>query len=700
MLKKSYLILLLAGILFSACDTFDSNVQEKEKDVVIEKPELKLESDILTPEVLWSFGRISDVQLSPDRTKILYGITYYSIKEDKGNRELYIAGVDGNNKLRLTNTSFGEYSAVWFDDDKIAFMTAESGEMQLYMMDSDGKNKAKISDIEGGITGFKFSPDKTKILFTADVKIDKDIHDLYPDLPKANARIETDLMYRHWDVWADYKYSHIFVAGFDNNTITNAKDIMEGQRYHAPTKPWGGIEEINWSPESKNIAYTCKHSVGKEYTLSTNTDIFIYNLASSKTTNLTEGMMGYDVVPVYSPDGNMIAWQSMARDGYESDKNRLFIYNKLTGEKKDYTANFDRNVHSMVWSDDNKTIWFICDNLARFQIYSLDVESGKIAQLTDGDHNYRSISFAGDRLIATRQSMSSPTEIFSVNTIDGTQTQISFENKDIIDQLTLAKVEERWVKTTDNKDMLVWVIYPPHFDKNKKYPTLLYCQGGPQSAVSQFFSYRWNFQMMAADGYIVVAPNRRGLPSFGQEWNEQISGDYGGQNMKDYFSAIDELSKEAFIDENRLGAIGASYGGFSVYWLAGNHNGRFKAFVAHDGIFNLEAQYLETDEMFFANWDLGGPFWDKSNKIAQRSFANSPHKFVDKWDTPILVIHGEQDFRIAYTQGMSAFNAAILRGIPAEFLYFPNENHWVLHPQNGILWQRTFKSWLDKWLKN
>ncbi len=699
MLKKLYLIFLLGTVLFSACNTQDSNSAKKDNESIIGKQELKLESDILTPEVLWSFGRISDVQVSPDKSKILYGITYYSIQEDKGNRELYIADIDGKNKLRLTNTSFGEYSAVWFDNNMIAFLTAESGDMQLYMMDIDGQSKTKISDIEGGITGFKFSPDKNKILYTADVKIDKDIHDLYPDLPKANARIETDLMYRHWDVWADYKYSHIFVADFVNSSITNAKDIMEGQRYHAPTKPWGGIEEINWSPDSKNIAYTCKHAVGKAYTLSTNTDIFIYNLSSAETSNLTEGMMGYDVVPVYSPDGSMIAWQSMARDGYESDKNRLFIYDINSGKKKDYTANFDRNVHSTVWSEDSKTIWFICDNLARFQIYSLDVQSGSINQITDGDHNYKTISIAGDKLIASRQSMSSPTEIFSVNPTDGTQTQISFENKDILDQLSLAKVEERWVKTTDNKDMLVWVIYPPHFDKNKKYPALLYCQGGPQSAVSQFFSYRWNFQMMAADGYIVVAPNRRGLPSFGQEWNEQISGDYGGQNMKDYLSAIDELAKEPFIDENKLGAIGASYGGFSVYWLAGNHDGRFKAFIAHDGIFNLEAQYLETDEMFFANWDLGGPFWDKSNKIAQRSFANSPHKFVNKWDTPILVIHGEQDFRIAYTQGMSAFNAAILKGIPAEFLYFPNENHWVLHPQNGIVWQRTFKEWLDKWLK-
>ena len=409
-------------------------------------------------------------------------------------------------------------------------------------------------------------------------------------------------------------------------------------------------------------------------------------------------MNGYDKAPVFSPDGSKIAWTSMARDGYESDKNRLFIYDFNTKKKKNYTENFDQNAGSLTWDAKGENIFFISDYHARFQIYKLNLQSNDIKAITQGDHNYRSVAVLSDKLIATKQSMSMPTEIFAVNN-EGTETQISSVNKNVLDQLELAKVEERWVKTTDNKDMLVWVIYPPHFDANKKYPALLYCQGGPQSSVSQFWSYRWNFQMMAADGYIVVAPNRRGLPSFGQAWNEQISGDYGGQNMKDYFSAIDALKKEPFIDENRLGAIGASYGGFSVYWLAGNHNKRFKAFIAHDGIFNLEAQYTETDELWFANWDLGGAPWEKNNKIAQRSYVNSPHKFVDKWDTPIMVIHGGRDYRILDSQGFSAFDAAKLKGVPAKMLYFPKENHWVLHPQNGILWQREFKGWLDKWLK-
>ena len=699
-MKKTSLLILIVSILFSACTQQPVNEGAKKADEkVIGKKDIKLTSDVMTPEVLWHFGRVGGVSVSPDNNKLVYGISYYDIQDNKGNTDLYTCDLNGENIKQLTKTAKGEYGATWFDNERIAYMSAESGSMQIWFMDVNSGAKKQATDIEGGITGYKFSPDKSMLMFTKDVKLDKSVQDLHPDLPKANAYIETDLMYRHWDHWHDYTYGHVYIADFIDESVSNTKDIMEGQRFHSPLKPWGGIEQINWSPDGKKLAYTCKQSFGKQYSLSTNSDIFIYDLASEKVENLTKGMMGYDLAPIYSPDGTMIAWESMERDGYEADKNRLFIYNIATGEKKDYSADFDRNAHGLSWSADSKTIWFTCDNLARYQVYKLDLASGDFTELTKGDHNYRSVVEVGDVLIGTKQSMSMPTEIFRIDPATGTETQISFINKPVLDQLELAKVEERWVKTTDGKDMLVWVVLPPHFDPNKKYPALLYCQGGPQSAVSQFFSYRWNFQMMAANGYVVVAPNRRGLPSFGQEWNEQISGDYGGQNMKDYLTAIDELAKEPFIDEDRLGAVGASYGGFSVFWLAGNHDGRFKAFISHDGMFNLEAQYLETEEMFFVNWDLGGPFWDKSNKIAQRSFANSPHKFIEKWDTPILVIHGEQDFRIAYTQGMSAFNAAVLRGVPAKYLHFPDENHWVLTPQNSILWQRTFKGWLDQWLK-
>ncbi len=695
-------ILLFVILFFAACNTSNkeqnSQVNTENQTKLIEKHHLKLNSDLMTPEVLWSFGRISGAEISPDKTKVLFGVSYYSIPENKGNRELFVMNIDGSDLMQLTNTPESEANAVWKPDgSKIGFLSSRSGSLQMWEMNPDGSNPIQISAIEGGITGFKYSPDMKKVVFTKEVKVGKDIHDIYPDLDKANAMIATDLMYRHWDEWVT-TYSHIFVADYDGNSLKNMKDIMEGEPYHSPLKPFGGMEQINWSPDSKNIAYTSRKLTGKAYAFSTNSDIYIYDVTTGKQYNLTKGMEGYDVAPVYSPDGKKIAWESMERNGYEADKNRIFIYDFETKEKKDYTQDFDQNASSLVW-DDNNTIFFSSDWHARYQIYELNTENEKIRAVTKGDHNCYSAIPAGDKLIVTKQSMSKPTELYAVDKKTGEEKQITFENKEILDQLSMGKVEERWITTTDGKKMLTWVIYPPHFDPNKKYPTLLYCQGGPQSSVSQFFSYRWNFQIMAANGYIVVAPNRRGLPSFGQAWNEQISGDYGGQNMKDYLSAIDALAKEAFVDENRLGAVGASYGGFSIYWLAGHHNKRFKTFIAHDGIFNLEAMYLETEEMWFVDWDLGGPYWNKSNKTAQRSYANSPHRFVDKWDTPIMVIHGGKDYRIVDSQGMSAFNAAVIRGIPAKLLYFPEENHWVLHPQNGVLWQREFFKWLDKWLK-
>jgi dipeptidyl aminopeptidase/acylaminoacyl peptidase len=699
-MKKFIPLILLAGsIVLGSCQHKEKSA-EKAPAPIIEKPQLKLESDIMTPEVLWSFGRITEVEISPDQSTLLFGITYYSKEQNKGNRELYTIGVDGMNMKRVTETPFSEYSALWRPDGKkIGFLSAESGSMQLWEMNPDGSGRKKISDVEGdGITGFSYSPDGKKVLYTNEVATDKTVKDIYPDLPLSSGRIMNDLMYRHWDTWVD-TYSHIFIAGHDGEKLSDPVDIMKDEPYESPLKPFGGMEQIAWSPDSKVVAYTCRKKKGKEYTLSTNSDIYLYDLATGMTTNLTEGMMGYDVAPTFSPDGKKIAWQSMERDGYESDKNRLFVYDAETGLKTDFTKDFDQNAEQLSWSTDGKSIWFISDWHATDEIYMLDLAGGKITKITEGIHDYKTVRQAGNVLVTTRVSMSKPAEIYSVDPATGKDTEISFVNKDILDQLTFGRVEKRWIKTTDNKDMHTWVIYPPHFDSLKKYPALLYCEGGPQSTVSQFWSYRWNFQMMVAGGYIVVAPNRRGLPGFGMEWNEEISGDYGGQNMKDYLSAIDAVCKEPYIDRDRLGCVGASYGGFSVFWLAGNHNKRFRAFIAHDGMFNLESQYLETEEMWFVNWDLGGPFWDKNNKIAQRSYQNSPHRFVQNWDAPILVIHSELDYRIAVTQGMQAFNAAVLRGIPAEFLYFPNENHWVLKPQNGILWQRTFRSWLDRWLK-
>ena len=697
-MKKSVLVILILAALTSwSCKRVKQSNEEKAPLIV--KTSVKVNGDLMSPEVLWSFGRISEPLVSPDKKQVLYGVTWYNVEQNKGNRELFIMNIDGKENKQVTHTSYSENQAEWSADGKrIRFLSSESGSTQLWEMASDGGNRIRLTDIPDGITGYRFSPDDKKLLYTADVSADKPMQDLYKDLPKATGKIYNDYMYRHWDTWVE-SYSHIFMSEVSGQMVRGGTDIMKGEPYECPLQPFGGMEQITWSPDSKTIAYTCRKKKGLAYTLSTNSDIYLYQVENGKTTNLTEGMMGYDVAPVYSPDGTKLAWQSMERDGYESDKNRLFVYDFISGTKTDFSKDFDQSSESLAWSDDSKSIYFISDYHATDEIYQLTLADSKIRKITSGIHNYTGVIPAGESLVATRVSMSSPAEIFSVDPLTGKDTQLTFENKEIIDQLALGKVTQRWIKTTDNKMMLTWVIYPPHFDSAKVYPTLLYCEGGPQSTVSQFWSYRWNFQMMAANGYIIVAPNRRGLPGFGKEWNEQISGDYGGQNMKDYFSAIDALCKEKYVNKDKLGCVGASYGGFSVYWLAGNHNKRFKAFIAHDGMFNLEAQYLETEEMWFANWDLGGPFWDKNNKTAQRSYAASPHKFVQNWDTPILVIHGGLDFRISYTQGMQAFDAALMKGIPAEFLYFPNENHWVLKPQNGILWQRTFFNWLDRWLK-
>ena len=693
---KKLVYLLAFGAFLFACSNNEST-KKMTKNTIPEVP--KLTSDIMTPEVLWSFGRIGDPVVSPDKSTVLYSVTNYNIEENKSYRDLYTVPVNGGEPVRITSTPEKESSAVYRPDGKkIGFLSSKSGDMQLWEINSDGSEAVQVSEVNRGITGFKYSPDGSKVLYTADVKIKKDIHDLFPDLPKANAYLEDDLMYKHWDEWVQ-TVPHPFVADFKNGKLENAIDLLDGEPYESPMKPFGGVEQLDWSPDSKTIAYTCRKKTGKEYAFSTNSDIYFYNIENKKTENKTQGMMGYDQNPVFSPDGKWMAWESMERNGFEADKIRLFVINLETGEKTDFSVHFDQNSTNFTWSSDSKSIYFVSCWHALTQIYRLNLAESKILQVTKGVQDYGFVSEAGSKLIGMKHSMNQPDEVYSIDPVTGNETELTFVNKPILDQLTLAKVEERWIKTTDNKEMLTWVVYPPHFDPNKKYPTILFCEGGPQSTVSQFWSYRWNFQQMAANGYIIVAPNRRGLPSFGKEWLEQISGDYGGQNMKDYLSAIDAVAKEPFVDKDKLGCVGASYGGFSVYWLAGHHEKRFKAFIAHDGMFNLEQQYLETEEMWFVNWDLGGPYWDKKNIVAQRSYANSPHLFVDKWDTPILVIHGEKDYRILASQGMAAFNAAKLRGVPAQLLIFPEENHWVLQPQNGILWQRVFKQWLDKWLK-
>jgi len=648
-------------------------------------------------ELMWKLGRVNDVQVSPDGKTILYGITYYNLKENKGKNDLYVLPVGGGKPQKITTHESSSFNGIWRPDGKaVACLSSASGTPQIWEMNPDGSNLHKISSVDGGINGFAYSPDMKHILFIKDVKLDKSPLDLYPDLPEANVIIADDLMYRHWNQWHDYAYSHIFVAPYQHGRLGEPIDIMENERWDSPLMPHGGMEQITWSPDGSKIAYTCKKLTGKEYALSTNSDIYIYDINTKETINLTSDNPGYDQDPVFSPDGSKLVWHSMATPGFEADKQRIMIHDFNSKTTIDYSKDFDQSSSDFVWSSDNRTLFFISGIHATYQIYSIDVPTHRMNQITKGDHDYQSIAFAGDVLIGTKMTMGMPTEIFSVNYTNNTEKQLSFTNSEILKGVKLANIEKRWVKTTDGKDMLVWVILPPDFKKNNKYPTLLYCQGGPQSAVSQFFSYRWNFQMMAANGYVVVAPNRRGLPTFGQEWNDQISKDYGGQNMLDYFSAIDDVAKEPWVDENRLGAVGASYGGFSIFWLAGNHQKRFKAFISHCGMYNLESFYASTEEYFFVNYDIGGPFWEKPKP---KSYEFSPHRFITNWDTPILIIHGSNDFRIPYTQSLEAFNAAQLRGIPSRLMFFPDETHFVTKPQNAVLWQNEFFKWLDKWLK-
>lgn len=695
---------------------------------MIDKSNIKLESDLMTPEALWAMGRIGGAEASPDGKTIVYQVGYYSVKENKSRQVIYTISRDGKTQQKLTPAGKSQSDATWIANGKrIAFL--QDG--QIWSMAADGSDCKQLTNSSSEIEGFKFSPDEKSVILIKSIAYNGSIKKNPDDLPLATGRLVTDLNYRHWDHYVE-SIPHPFLAKVTENRIDEGIDIMKGEPYECPMAPFGGIEQLNWSPDSKTIAYTCRKKEGVEYATSTDSDIYLYDVNTGKTTNIckpadyrpmaydpTKSMknqainkqngdynLGYDVNPTFSPDGKYIAWQSMARDGYESDRNRLCIYNIADKTKKYVTESFDSNVDSYCWTADSKKLYFTGCWHACINLYQTDL-SGKVVQLTDDIADFGSISLAnnGNTLLASRHSMSQADELYIVNpgkNIKKTSvTQLTYENKHIYDQLQMGEVRKQWIKTTDGKDMLCWIILPPHFDETKKYPTLLYCEGGPQSPVSQFWSYRWNFQIMAAHGYVIVAPNRRGLPGFGSEWNEEVSGDWTGQCMKDYLSAIDYATANLpYVDKDRLGAVGASFGGFSVYYLAGHHNKRFKCFIAHDGAFNLESMYTDTEEAWFSNWEYDDAYWNKDlSENAKRTYENSPHRFVDNWDTPILCIHGEKDYRINANQGFGAFNAARMKGIPAELLIFPDENHWVLKPQNGILWQRTFFNWLDRWLK-
>ncbi len=704
-MKKTDLMTMTAAMMFAASGYVNADTPANTDKPVIGKQEIRIKNKKLTPEALWAMGRIGSSSVSPDGKQIAYTVSYYSVKENKSHTVIYVMNADGTNNLLLTHTADSEVEPTWIKGgSKIAFLTAASGSMQIWEMNPDGSERKQLSSYEGGIEGFKFSPDESKVLFISQVKYGQRTSDIYPDLDKASGKVINDLMYKHWDEWVE-NIPHPFVASFDGNQVGAATDILKDEPYESPMKPFGGIEQLAWSNDSKQIAYTCRKKTGLEYSVSTDSDIYLYNTETGETRNLckedaTDKNLGYDTNPKFSPDGKSIAWQSMERDGYESDRNRLCVMDLKSGEKTYVTEAFQSGVDDYCWAPDGKTLYFVGVWHATSMVHSTNLK-GEVKQLTDGMYDYTSVAMLNNKqLLTKRHSLSEADELFTVDLKKkNAVTRITKENDQIFSQLQMGKIEARWTKTVDGKDMLSWVVYPANFNPNKKYPTLLFCQGGPQSPVSQFWSYRWNLQLMAANDYIIIAPNRRGLPGFGMEWLEDISTNYGGHCMDDYLSAIDDIAKEPYVDKDRLGCVGASFGGYSVYWLAGHHNKRFKAFIAHDGFFNMEQQYLETEELWFTNWDLGGAYWEKNNPAVQRSYANSPHLFVDKWDTPILCIHGEKDFRILASQGMAAFNAAKLRGVPAQLLIFPDENHWVLKPQNGILWQRTFFAWLDKWLK-
>ena len=614
--------------------------------------------NVMTPELLWKLGRVNPLGLSNDGKNIVYQVTFPSVAENKSETKMYTLPINGGTPTEVKET----------------------------------KTLLKDKNI---------SPDGKYIVYNEEVKIDK-VHgkDFYPDLQKSDAQIYDGLDYRHWDTWNDGTFNHVFYK--ENKEGAIGIDLLKGENFNSPQKPFGGDEDYIWSPDGKSILYVSKKKAGTQYATSTNTDIYEYNLETGKTTNRTEGNLGYDMAPQFSPTGNL-TWLQMKRDGYEADKNDLIV--SFKGMKMNLTANWDGTVDSFMWSKNGTKIYFVAPIDGTKQLFEVNFPGvTKIAitvrQITNGDFDVNAIvGFSGDNVIVTRTDMNHAAEIFSYDLKKKNWKQLSNVNTSTYNSLALSKTERRYVTTTDGKKMLVWVILPPNFDATKKYPTLLYCQGGPQSPLTQSYSFRWNFQLMAANGYVVVAPNRRGMQGHGVEWNEQISKDWGGQVMQDYLSAIDDVAKEKYVDADRLGCVGASYGGYSAFYLAGIHNNRFKTFIAHDGVFNTQSMFGTTEEVFFNNWDFGGAYWEKDNAIAQKAYNEfNPINHVDKWNTPILIIQGGKDFRVAIGQSQEAFQAAQLRGIKSRFLYFPEENHWVLKPQNAQVWQKEFYKWLKETL--
>ena len=707
-MKKFFCLMTIASLLAAGgCSESEAPETNKPEPLEINNAltDAEKEAGILTAEVMWKMGRIGSQTLSPDGSKLLYTLTEYNMAENRGITSLVLRDMATGEEVRLTDNNSTNTAPQWLDNETIAFLSNRSGEMQVWSFDSNGDNLKQVTDIAGGVEGFGIAGDHA--FYTKRVEVAKlKGSNKYDDMDKSKVRIYDDLMVRHWDYWDDGSYLHVFAADFKDGKIVNGKDIIGADSaYDSPLAPYFDTAEITLSPDGSLLAYTCKPLTGVEYALSTDSDIFLYNFATEETRNLSkeaaatgvDKFVGYDKYPVFSPDGSKIAFRSQRRPGNEADQQRLWVFDLNTNECTYITRGQDYCVTEVAW-DGNEAMYFVLPWRGTHQVAHIDL-NGNMKHITAGNHDINNFTFAAGKIVANMNTISKAVELYDVNLESGELTQLTDVNHEIYEHIKMGEVQERWITTTDGKKMLTWVILPPNFDPTKKYPTLLYCQGGPQSTVSQFWSYRWNFQLMAAQGYVVVAPNRRGCPSFGQEWTDQISGDYSGQNIKDYLAAIDEVSKEPWVDVDHRGCVGASYGGYSTYYLAGVHEGRFKAFIAHCGIFNFESMYGHTEELFFVTNDYGGAYWEKDNATAMRSYANSPHKKVANWDSPIMIITGEKDYRIPYSQSLEAFTAARVQGIDARLVSFENEAHQVFQPQNSVVWNREFFSWLDKYLK-
>lgn len=666
--------------------------------------------NVMTPEKLWELGRVGGEGLTPDGKNIIYGVKTYEVEANSGDRNLFMVPVKGGEPKQLTDMKGSEYGVqIYTSGDKVGFMNGG----HWYEAGLDFKNPKAVAGIEGAEFA-KVSPDGRKVLFAARAQVESGVSDEYPDLQQADAKIYDDLMIRHWDTWNDGSYRHLFVADLANGSVSNVVDILEGEPHDAPLMPFGGSEDVTWSPDSKTVVYASKKKTGVDYAESTNSDLYFYNVETRETKALEGTAGGYDSHPSFSPDGKKFAWLGMSRDGYESDQNTIIFMDVATGQITFDLFFWRESITSFNWSNDGKTIYFRGGKNARYQLWSIDMSmitgkigsdireaDGLVKQVTDGTHNINGIvGEANGVLYVEKQDMNHATEIYQVKISNGSLKQVTKTNDAIYNKLELSTVEEKWVETIDGKQMQVWVIYPPNFDENKKYPAIFYCQGGPQSAISQFYSYRWNFQLMAANDYIVIAPNRRGLPTFGIEWNEEISKDWGGKAMQDYLAAYDQIVfPNEFIDQTKVACVGASFGGYSTFMLAGIHENRFKSFISHCGLFNLESWYGSTEELFFANYDVGGPYW-MNNEAARKSYREfSPHKYVAAWNRPMMIIQGGKDFRVPETQAFEAFTAARVQRLKSRLLYFPEENHWVLQPQNGLLWHREFFKWLEETVK-